>query len=97
MCIDIVEIWYGTAHWEILSIFDRVICLRHDNGGVLSFHVFIVCFNVLLSYSEKPWVILDFRMRIFSYIGIQMRNCNPRKYWDNFCYLSKKTHIVGTH
>ena len=35
MCIDIVEISFGTAHCQILS----VICPRHDNGGVLSFHI----------------------------------------------------------
>ena len=42
MCIDIVEIWFGIADGQILSIFDRVICLPHDSGRVLSFHVFIV-------------------------------------------------------
>ena len=40
MCIDIVEIWFGIAHWRISSIF-IVICPRHDNDWVLSFHVFI--------------------------------------------------------
>ena len=39
VCIDIVEICFGIAHRQILSIFDRIICPRHDNGGVLSFHV----------------------------------------------------------
>ena len=29
MCIDIVEIWFGIANGEILSIFDGVICPRH--------------------------------------------------------------------
>ena len=28
MCIDIVEIWFGIANGQILSIFDRVICLQ---------------------------------------------------------------------
>ena len=32
MCIDIVEICFGIANGQILSMFDRVICLRHDNG-----------------------------------------------------------------
>ena len=32
MCIDIVEIWFGIANWQISSSFDRVIC---PNGGVL--------------------------------------------------------------
>ena len=36
MCIYIV-IWFGIANGQILSIFDRVICLPHDSGGVLSF------------------------------------------------------------
>ena len=39
MCINIVEMCFGITHWQISSIFDRVICRRHDNGGVLSFHV----------------------------------------------------------
>ena len=29
VCIDIVEIWFGIANGQILSIFDRVICPRH--------------------------------------------------------------------
>ena len=38
VCIDIVEICFGIAHWQISSIFDRVISLRQDNDRVLSFH-----------------------------------------------------------
>ena len=41
MCIDIVENWYQIAAGQILLIFDRVICLRQDNNGVLLFRVFI--------------------------------------------------------
>ena len=42
MCIDIVEIFFGIAHWRISSaVFDKVICLRHENGGVLSFHILL--------------------------------------------------------
>ena len=29
MCIDIVEIWFGIANGQILSIIDGVICPRH--------------------------------------------------------------------
>ena len=36
-CIDIKEIWFGTADGQISSVFDRLICLRHDNGSLLSF------------------------------------------------------------
>ena len=35
MWIDIVEIWFGIANGQTLLNFDGVICLRHDNGGVL--------------------------------------------------------------
>ena len=42
-CIDIVETCFDIAHWHILSIFFRVICPWHDNGGVLSFHVLFIC------------------------------------------------------
>ena len=39
--IDMKEIWFGIANGQISSIFDRVICPQHDNGGVLYFNVFI--------------------------------------------------------
>ena len=42
-CIDIKEIWIGIANGQILSIFDRVVCPKHNNGGVLSFNVFLFC------------------------------------------------------
>ena len=34
-CIDMKEIWFGIANGQISLMFDRVICPRHDNGGVL--------------------------------------------------------------
>ena len=34
-CIDMKEIWFGIANGQILSMFDRVTCLQHDNGRVL--------------------------------------------------------------
>ena len=40
-CIDIKKLWFWIANRQISSIFDRVICPRQDNGGVLSFYVFI--------------------------------------------------------
>ena len=30
-CIDIVQVWFGIADGQILSIFDRFICPRHDD------------------------------------------------------------------
>ena len=52
MCIVNVEIWDGIAHWQISSSFDRNICLRHDNSGVLSFHVFIsIVYTCLFGYN----------------------------------------------
>ena len=41
MCIDVLEIWFEIANGQILSAFDRVICLPHDSGRILSFQVFI--------------------------------------------------------
>ena len=41
ICIDIEKIWFGIANRQISLIFDRAICPRHDNGGVLSLYVFI--------------------------------------------------------
>ena len=46
-CIDMKEISFGIANGQISSMFDRVICWRHDNCGVLLFNVFIwpkICF-----------------------------------------------------
>ena len=41
-CIDIKEIWFGNANGQISSIYDRIICPHHNNGGVLSFCLFIL-------------------------------------------------------
>ena len=38
MGIDIVEIWFGIANGQILSIFDRVICPRHANFSFLDYN-----------------------------------------------------------
>ena len=35
-----MEIWFWIAHCQILSIFDRVICPRHDNGWIFLFLFF---------------------------------------------------------
>ena len=35
MYINIAEICFGFANGQISSMFDRVICSQHDNGGVL--------------------------------------------------------------
>ena len=43
-CIDMKEIWFGIAYGQILSMFDRVICPRHDNEGVLQFVFFFFVF-----------------------------------------------------
>ena len=40
MCIDIVEVWFGIAHWQFRQ-FLTVICPPHGNGRVLSLHFFI--------------------------------------------------------
>ena len=34
-CNDMKEIRFGISYGQISSMFDRVICPRHDNGGVL--------------------------------------------------------------
>ena len=35
-CIDMKEVWFGIANGQMSSMFDRVICPRHDNGGYYS-------------------------------------------------------------
>ena len=44
MCIEIVEICFGIAHWQISSVFDRVIRPQHDSGGVYFVSRFILFF-----------------------------------------------------
>ena len=34
-CIDMKEIWFEIAYGQNSSMFDRVICPGHDNGGVI--------------------------------------------------------------
>ena len=53
MFIDIVEICFGIADCQISSIFDRVICPRHDNGRVLLFHVlFLICTCKMMTFQH---------------------------------------------
>ena len=47
MCIDSVEIWFEIAYGQISSIFNRVICLWHNNGWVLLLHVL---FGILFAF-----------------------------------------------
>ena len=43
-----MEICFGIAYWQISSNFDRDICPRRYNGGVLSFQVlFSVDFKIV--------------------------------------------------
>ena len=44
VCIDIMEVSALGLLIGKFRPFLTVICPRHDNGGVLSFHVFFVCF-----------------------------------------------------
>ena len=53
MCIDIVEILFGIAHWQISSIFDRD-ALQFENARVFSLHVFIYWLKFLKSISPEP-------------------------------------------
>ena len=53
MYFDNLEIWF--ANGQILSIFDRFICLQHDSGEVLSFHIFfITCHMIGMGYYVSP-------------------------------------------
>ena len=46
-----MAIWFVIVNGQISSVLDRAICMRHDNGGVLSFHVFLfVCFFVVVFF-----------------------------------------------
>ena len=46
MCIDIVEIWFGIANWQIFSNFEGVFCRRHA-------HIFV--FRTITWVNVKTW------------------------------------------
>ena len=62
MCIDIVE----TASSKFRQ-FLTIICPRHDNGGVLSFHVlFSECYDCLIFPRKRP----DTNGMLVGWVGI---------------------------
>ena len=80
MCIDILKIWFGIANGQSISTFDRVICPPHDNGRVLSFHVFLM-FEMLDVY----------HIGTFQFSDIVQDKCNYRQ--EN--YLSNREPIIN--
>ena len=59
-------IWFGIAYSQILSNFNTVFCLQHDNGGVLLFCAFIsildqrtVHLKILVSNSNATQLVRD--------------------------------------
>ena len=64
------------ANVQILSIFDRVICLGHDNCGVLSFYIF--CF---FNWMKVPKIV-SFHMANFQ-ISILSHYLCATSSWDN--------------
>ena len=58
-CIDIKEIWFGIADRQISSMFDRIICPRHDNGGdiiCLLFFFFFFSFSLKNEYQDYAYM-----------------------------------------
>ena len=74
-CNDIVEVSFEIANGQILSIFDIGICPSHDNGGVLSFHMFIfLYFQVLILLNTQKY---------FVFLGAVL----PRPVsWEQICW-----------
>ena len=66
ICIDIVVIWFGIANAQISLTFDRVIYALHDNGGVLSFYIFIST-SVLGTFWDQRCVLYTQWDRITKY------------------------------
>ena len=52
-CIDIKETWFGIANGQILSMFDRVICPRHDSGVYYSLMFLFKEVNVYVCWNQK--------------------------------------------
>ena len=50
MHINNLEIWFGIASGQVSLIFDRVICPGLNNGGVLSFQIFIFLRKLSLTF-----------------------------------------------
>ena len=73
-CIDIKESWFGIADGQISSSFDKELSAHdmNDNGGVLSFYVFInpkvmifflflyenICFGFSLEHLTETYVFM---------------------------------------
>ena len=71
MCNDIVERCFGIAHCQISSIFDKVICPRHDNDGVLPFYVSFKLLSYTRTWRQSHRFGLFpalLRKRVFNYI-----------------------------
>ena len=74
ICIDIIiEVWFGIANGQSLSIFDRVICPLHDNVWILSFHIFYF----LLPRSSKGYMAQLMRIYIVTPEGPLKVSVNP--------------------
>ena len=52
-CIDIKEIWFGIANGQISSMFDRVMCPRHNMVGYYS-----LTFLFLFLHENMLWVLI---------------------------------------
>ena len=56
MCIDIIEVWFGIAYRQMGLLIGKFhqfmteFLVQHDNGVVLSFHVFICPIDWLYPY-----------------------------------------------
>ena len=55
MGIDIVEICFGIAYWQISSIFDRVICPQHDSFMFLSVIYLSLCIILQVDTLRYDW------------------------------------------
>ena len=82
MHIDEIEIWFGIANRKISSMSKRVICLPHNNGGVLSYHVFIkTC--PLLNYVKKWNFPISWPWPFFPVISHKRQKWLMIDHWDN--------------
>ena len=54
-CIDMKEIWFRIANGQISSMFDRVICPRHDWRGIIVYCFYLLRFLIVryLNHSGK--------------------------------------------
>ena len=67
------------ANGQMSWIFDRVVCLQHDNGGVLSFHIFFLILVVFTNIWTNT-VLFFFSLKLLFFLFLHENKCPHLKH-----------------